>query len=52
MRVLLRRDSQGVVAFEYDCLASAFGQFAELGIDAVARDLDRTLGEVLESAAG
>jgi uncharacterized protein (DUF302 family) len=40
IRVLLREDSDGVVAFEYDRPASVFGQFGDDEVDIVARQLD------------
>lgn len=51
IRVLLREDSDGVVAFEYDRPASVFGQFGDDQVDAVAQQLDYDLQAVLLSAA-
>jgi uncharacterized protein (DUF302 family) len=51
IRVLLREDADGVVAFEYDRPASVFGQFGHDDVDAVAQKLDRDLQAVLEAAA-
>lgn len=51
IRVLLREDDDGVVAFEYDRPASVFGQFGDDEVDTVARQLDRDLQAVLEAAA-
>ncbi|MBY3136189.1 DUF302 domain-containing protein [Rhizobium laguerreae] len=50
IRVLLREDSDGV-AFEYDRPVSTFGQFGDPEVDEVARNLDKDLQSVLESAA-
>ncbi|MBY3169894.1 MULTISPECIES: DUF302 domain-containing protein [Rhizobium] len=50
IRVLLREDSDGV-AFEYDRPISTFGQFGDPDVDEVARNLDKDLQAVLESAA-
>jgi uncharacterized protein (DUF302 family) len=51
IRVLLREDAAGVVAFEYDRPASVFGQFGNDEVDAVAQQLDRDLQALLEAAA-
>jgi uncharacterized protein (DUF302 family) len=51
IRVLLREDAAGVVAFEYDRPASIFGQFGNDEVDAVAQQLDRDLQALLEAAA-
>ena len=51
IRVLLREDEDGAVAFEYDRPASVFGQFGDPQVDAVARELDRSLQALLEAAA-
>jgi uncharacterized protein (DUF302 family) len=51
VRVLLREDSGGEVAFEYDRPASTFGQFSDGQIDAVAQKLDRALQTALTDAA-
>jgi uncharacterized protein (DUF302 family) len=51
IRVLLREDSDGVVAFEYDRPASVFAQFGDNEVDAVAQRLDRDLQAALEAAA-
>lgn len=50
IRVLLREDSDGVVAFEYDRPASIFGQLGDSELDVVARQLDRNLQASLEAA--
>jgi uncharacterized protein (DUF302 family) len=51
IRVLLREDGDGGVAFEYDRPASVFGQFGSDEIDAVAQQLDDDLHALLEAAA-
>ena len=51
LRVLLRENGDGVVAFEYDRPVSLFGQFNDEGIDIVARQLDQDLQAALEDAA-
>jgi uncharacterized protein (DUF302 family) len=51
VRVLLREDSEGMVAFEYDRPVSAFGQFGDEEVDVVARQLDQDLQSSLEAAA-
>ncbi len=51
IRVLLREDSEGGVAFEYDRPASVFGQFGDEEVDRVARQLDSNLQSKLEEAA-
>ena len=51
IRVLLREDSGGVVAFEYDRPVSTFGQFGDNDVDIVARQLDQDLQSALEAAA-
>ncbi|MCJ2088938.1 DUF302 domain-containing protein [Methylobacterium sp. E-005] len=51
IRVLLREDAEGGVAFEYDRPASTFGQFGNREIDSVAHDLDDQLRIVLAQAA-
>ena len=51
IRVLLREDRNGTVAFEYDRPASIFGQFGDDQVDAVARQLDMDLQSSLEAAA-
>lgn len=51
VRVLLREDANGGVAFEYDRPVSVFGQFENAQIDLVARQLDRDLQSSLEAAA-
>lgn len=51
VRVLLREDEEGAVAFEYDRPASVFGQFGDGEINAVARQLDQALQASLEAAA-
>jgi uncharacterized protein (DUF302 family) len=52
IRVLLREDAEGHVAFEYDRPVSLFGQFDTPQVDAVARRLDDLLRSVLAAAAG
>ncbi|GEP57853.1 DUF302 domain-containing protein [Reyranella soli] len=51
IRVLLREDAAGVIAFEYDRPASVFGQFGNDEVDGVARQLDSDLQALLEAAA-
>lgn len=51
IRVLLREDDDGGVAFEYDRPESVFGQFGSDDVDAVAQKLDRGLRSLLELAA-
>jgi len=51
IRVLLRENPEGDVAFEYDRPASTFGQFGDDRIDVVARKLDENLQNVLQNAA-
>jgi uncharacterized protein (DUF302 family) len=51
IRVLLREDSEGRVAFEYDRPVSVFGQFHDAEVDLVAQQLDRDLQAALEDAA-
>lgn len=51
IRVLLREDEDGGVAFEYDRPASVFGQFGDEDVDVVAKQLDRDLQSLLEAAA-
>jgi uncharacterized protein (DUF302 family) len=51
IRVLLREDIEGVVAFEYDRPKSTFGQFGNMEVDAVAAALDEQLRGVLAAAA-
>lgn len=50
IRVLLREDANGVVAFEYDRPISMFGQFDSPEVDLVAAQLDKDLRAVLEEA--
>jgi hypothetical protein len=52
IRVLLREDAEGRVAFEYDSPATTFGQFGNPEVDRVARDLDAQLRTTLAVAAG
>lgn len=52
IRVLLREDAEGEVAFEYDRPATTFGQFGNPEVDRVARELDAQLGTTLAAAAG
>jgi uncharacterized protein (DUF302 family) len=51
IRVLLREDTEGVVAFEYDRPKSTFGQFGNMEVDDVAAALDEQLRGVLAAAA-
>jgi uncharacterized protein (DUF302 family) len=51
IRVLLREDADGAVAFEYDRPASVFGQFGDDQVDIVARQLDQDLQSSLEAAS-
>lgn len=51
IRVLLREDGDGNVGFEYDRPASAFGQFLNDEVNAVAQKLDHDLQTLLEAAA-
>ncbi len=50
VRVLLREDGGGA-AFEYDLPASTFGQFGDDKINAAARQLDRDIQSLLNTAA-
>lgn len=51
IRVLLREDEDGKVAFEYDRPISTFGQFSDRNVDLIARQLDADLQATLEAAA-
>ena len=51
IRVLLREDAEGTVAFEYDRPATIFGQFGNPDVDSVAHDLDKKLRTTLAAAA-
>jgi hypothetical protein len=51
IRVLLREDAAGQVAFEYDRPSTVFGQFGDPAVDAVARDLDILVESKLRDAA-
>lgn len=51
IRVLLRENADGVVAFEYDRPASVFGQFDSPEVNVVALQLDKDLRAALEDAA-
>lgn len=51
IRVLLREDESGAVAFEYDRPVTTFGQFGNEQVDLVARQLDADLRTALEDAA-
>ena len=51
IRVLLREDEEGGVAFEYDRPVTTFGQFGNREVDAVAADLDDQLRGALAAAA-
>lgn len=50
IRVLLREDIDGGVAFEYDRPISVFGQFGDEEVDVIARQLDKDLQSALEAA--
>lgn len=52
VRVLLRQDEDGEVAFEYDSPSTAFSQFQDPRLDQVAGQLDSDLETVLLNAAG
>lgn len=51
IRVVLREDAEGNVAFEYDRPISTFGQFGDPQIDVAAAGLDELLRSVLAAAA-
>lgn len=51
IRVLLREDVNGEVAFEFDRPVSTFGQFGDSQVDTVARQLDKDLHAALDAAA-
>jgi hypothetical protein len=51
VRVYLREDAKGGVAFEYDRPTSTFGQFGDPGVDSVAKELDELLEATLSAAA-
>jgi uncharacterized protein (DUF302 family) len=51
IRVLLREDSDGSVAFEYDRPVSVFGQFGDEKVNAVAVELDEELQSTLQEVA-
>lgn len=51
IRVLLREDAEGGVAFEYDRPVDTFGQFGNPQVDGVAGQLDARLRSVLTAAA-
>lgn len=51
LRVILRENPEGEVAFEYDRPVSVFGQFGHPDVDVVAMDLDALLEGVLRKAA-
>ena len=51
VRVLLREDTDGQVAFEYDRPSFVFGQFGSDKVDEVALQLDLDLRALLEEAA-
>lgn len=51
IRVLLREDAEGGVAFAYDRPASTFGQCGNPQVNAVARKLDEPLRSVLAAVA-
>ena len=50
IRVLLREDENGMVAFEYDRPISTFGQFGNDEVDRIAHQLDEDLRAVLVEA--
>ncbi|GJE74535.1 MULTISPECIES: DUF302 domain-containing protein [Methylorubrum] len=52
IRVLLREDAGGRVAFEYDRPATTFGQFGDENVRRVAGELDDHLRAALTAAAG
>jgi uncharacterized protein (DUF302 family) len=51
IRVLLREDAEGGVAFEYDRPVSTFGQFENPQVDRVADEFDELLRSTLAAAA-
>jgi len=51
VRVYLRENAEGGVAFEYDRPTSTFGQFGDSGVDSVAKELDAALEASLSAAA-
>ena len=51
VRVYLREDAEGGVAFEYDRPISTFGQFGDPAVDSVAKQLDGLLEATLSAAA-
>ena len=51
IRVLLRKNENDEVAFEYDRPTSFFGQFGDGQVDVVAQQLDADLQAALEAAA-
>jgi uncharacterized protein (DUF302 family) len=51
IRVLLREDANGVVAFEYDRPISCFAQFGDPQVNVIARQLDEDLKAALDAAA-
>ena len=51
IRVLLREDGDGGVAFEYDRPVSVFGQYVNDEVGAVAQQLDHDLQALLEATA-
>jgi len=51
IRVLLREDVNGEVAFEFDRPLSTFGQFDDNEVNTVARQLDKDLHATLDAAA-
>ncbi len=52
LRVTLYEDDRGLGVFEYDRPSSLFGQFGDVRVTEVARELDETLEDILERAAG
>jgi uncharacterized protein (DUF302 family) len=52
LRVVLYEDDRGRAVFEYDKPSSLFGQFGDERVTGIALELDDTLKDVLERAAG
>ena len=52
LRVALYEDDRGLGVFEYDRPSSLFGQFGDVRVTEVARELDESLEDILERAAG
>lgn len=51
LRVYLRENSEGEVAFEYDSPINLFGQFRDSDVDSVAKNLETLLETTLRKAA-